>query len=50
MPSLGAPLVVIGAPLAIDNNSFQAADGDVENVLREIVQKVKAYMTDGNNN
>jgi hypothetical protein len=33
--------VVIGAPLAIDNDSFQAASGDVEAVLREIVQRVK---------
>jgi len=41
MPALGAPLVVIGAPLAIDSDSFQAAKGDVESVLREIVQKVK---------
>lgn len=47
MPSLGAPLVVIGAPLAIDNNSFQAADGDVENILREICQRVKAYSGEG---
>lgn len=43
MPSHGAPLVVIGAPLAIDNNSFQTADGDVEYILREICQQVKAY-------
>jgi 3-hexulose-6-phosphate synthase len=41
MPGRGAPLVVIGAPLAIDNDSFQAASGDVEAVLREIVQRVK---------
>jgi 3-hexulose-6-phosphate synthase/6-phospho-3-hexuloisomerase len=42
MPKLGAPLVVIGAPLAIDSDSFQAASGDVESVLREIVQRVKS--------
>jgi 3-hexulose-6-phosphate synthase len=41
MPGRGAPLVVIGAPLAIDSDSFQAASGDVEAVLREIVQRVK---------
>ena len=41
MPRHGAPLVVIGAPLAIDSDSFQAAAGDVEAVLREIVQRVK---------
>jgi 3-hexulose-6-phosphate synthase/6-phospho-3-hexuloisomerase len=41
MPKLGAPLVVIGAPLAIDSDSFQAAAGDVETVLGEIVKSVK---------
>jgi 3-hexulose-6-phosphate synthase/6-phospho-3-hexuloisomerase len=41
MPKLGAPLVVIGAPLAIDPNAFQAAEGGVEDILREIVQRVK---------
>jgi 3-hexulose-6-phosphate synthase len=41
MPMLGAPLVVVGAPLAIDNDSFRAASGDVEDVLREIVRRVK---------
>jgi 3-hexulose-6-phosphate synthase len=41
MPKLGAPLVVIGAPLAIDSDSFQAASGDVESILREIVRRVK---------
>ncbi len=43
MPSLGAPLVVIGAPLAVDADSFQAASGDVEAVLKEIVHKVKEH-------
>lgn len=42
MPALGAPLVVIGAPLAIDGDSFQAASGNVEAILAEIVRKVKA--------
>lgn len=42
MPKRGAPLVVIGAPLAIDDTGFHAAAGSVENVLREIVRKVKA--------
>jgi 3-hexulose-6-phosphate synthase len=41
MPKYGAPLVVIGAPLAIDSDSFRAASGDVEALLREIVQRVK---------
>jgi 3-hexulose-6-phosphate synthase len=41
MPKRGAPLVVIGAPLAIDDAAFQAAGGDVEAVLREVVRRVK---------
>ncbi len=39
-PAYGAPLVVIGAPLAIDADSFQTASGDLEGVLREIVTRV----------
>ncbi|MBI4660494.1 MAG: orotidine 5'-phosphate decarboxylase [Verrucomicrobia bacterium] len=42
-PKYGAPLVVIGAPLAIDPHSFQTAAGDVEGMLREICAKVHAY-------
>ncbi len=42
-PGYGAPLVVIGAPLAIDSGSFQAAAGDIEAVLREICSRVHAY-------
>lgn len=41
MPELGAPLVVIGAPLAIKDDAFQAA-GDVEETLRQIIDQVKA--------
>ena len=41
MPGLGAPLVVIGAPLAINDASFRAAGGDVAAVLREVVRRVK---------
>lgn len=40
-PQYGAPLVVIGAPLAINPDAFEAAQ-DVEDILREIVQRVKA--------
>ena len=39
-PAFGAPIVVIGAPLAIDAHAFRAASGDVEGVLREICQRV----------
>ncbi len=42
-PKYGAPLVVIGAPLAIDPHSFRTAAGDVEGVLRLICEKVHAY-------
>ncbi|MDA1275223.1 MAG: orotidine 5'-phosphate decarboxylase [Verrucomicrobia bacterium] len=42
-PKYGAPLVVIGAPLAIDAGSFQAAAGDIEAVLREICSRVHGH-------
>jgi 3-hexulose-6-phosphate synthase len=42
-PQYGAPLVVIGAPLAIDAKSFRTADGNVELILRQICEKVHAY-------
>jgi 3-hexulose-6-phosphate synthase len=42
-PSFGAPLVVIGAPLAIDNDRFQQAGGNLEQVLRQICDAVHAY-------
>ena len=41
-PEFGAPLVVIGAPLAIDNSAFQAAEG-LEASLRLICDRVHAY-------
>lgn len=42
-PSYGAPLVVIGAPLAIDAHAFRQAAGDLEGTLRLICQHVHAY-------
>jgi 3-hexulose-6-phosphate synthase and related proteins len=33
-PSYGAPLVVLGAPLTIDADAFQTADGNLEDSLR----------------
>lgn len=42
-PSYGAPLVVIGAPLAIDAHAFRTAEGDLESALRLICQKVHAF-------
>ena len=41
-PEYGAPLVVIGAPLVIDADSFRAASGSVEDSLRLICEKVHA--------
>ena len=40
MPRRGAPLVVLGAPLVIDAEAFQAAAGDVVGALREIVRRI----------
>jgi 3-hexulose-6-phosphate synthase/6-phospho-3-hexuloisomerase len=42
-PRFGAPLVVIGAPLAIDAHSFRATSGDLEGTLRAICERVHAY-------
>lgn len=47
MPALGAPLVVIGAPLVIDNEEFKPSDSDdrLEALLRRIVREVKSSST-----
>jgi 3-hexulose-6-phosphate synthase len=42
-PRYGAPLVVVGAPLAIDPNAFRTAQGDLEATLRLICEKVHAF-------
>jgi 3-hexulose-6-phosphate synthase/6-phospho-3-hexuloisomerase len=42
-PEYGAPLVVLGAPLTIDSDSFKTAGGDLESSLRLICDKVHAY-------
>ena len=42
-PEYGAPLVVLGAPLTIDAESFKTADGNLEDSLRLICEKVHAY-------
>lgn len=42
-PSLGAPLVVIGAPLAINPDRFERAGGNLETVLKQICEAVHAY-------
>ena len=42
-PEYGAPLVVLGAPLTIDADSFKTAAGDLESRLRMICEKVHSY-------
>ena len=47
LPAAGAPLVVVGAPLVIDNDSFRASESDDERlgrVIREVVRAVKAQL------
>jgi len=39
-PSFGAPLVVLGAPLTIDAESFKTAGGDLESSLRMICDAI----------
>jgi len=40
-PSMGAPLVVLGAPLTIDADQFKTASGDLEGSLRLICQAIR---------
>jgi len=42
-PEYGAPLVVRGAPLTVDADSFKTAAGDLGSMLREICARVHAY-------
>lgn len=42
-PEYGAPLVVLGAPLTIDGDSFKTAGGDLETSLRLICDKIHSY-------
>ncbi|MEE8257626.1 MAG: orotidine 5'-phosphate decarboxylase / HUMPS family protein [Acidobacteriota bacterium] len=42
MPKLGAPLVVLGAPLVIDSDAFKPARNDLEAILREIVTRIRS--------
>lgn len=42
-PAYGAPLVVLGAPLTIDADSFKTAGGDLESSLRLICERIHAY-------
>ena len=42
-PEFGAPLVVIGAPLAVDADEFRTADGNLEGTLRIICERVHGF-------
>ena len=42
-PEYGAPLVVIGAPLAVDADAFKTADGNLEGTLRIICDRVHGH-------
>jgi len=42
-PEYGAPLVVIGAPLAIDADAFRTVGHDLESSLRLICRRVHEY-------
>lgn len=42
-PLYGAPLVVLGAPLTINADSFKTAEGNLEESLRIVCQKIHTY-------
>lgn len=42
-PEYGAPLVVLGAPLTIDADSFKTAGGDIESKMRLVCETIHAY-------
>ena len=44
-PQYGAPLVVLGAPLTIDADSFKTASGDLEGSLRMICDAIHSQTT-----
>jgi 3-hexulose-6-phosphate synthase/6-phospho-3-hexuloisomerase len=39
----GAPLIVIGEPLAVDSDAFKTAKGDIKETLRLICDRVHGY-------
>lgn len=43
MPTYGAPLVVLGAPLVIDADAFKTAQTDLLTILTDIVTRVRAH-------
>lgn len=42
-PEFGAPLVVLGAPLTIDADSFKTASGNLEDKLRLVCDTIHSY-------
>jgi len=42
-PEYGAPMVVLGAPLTIDADSFKTANGDLEKSLSLICERIHSY-------
>lgn len=43
-PQYGAPLVVLGAPLVIDSDSFKTADGNLESSLKKICDAIHSQI------
>lgn len=43
VPEYGAPVVVIGAPLAIEADRFETTSADIEGILSEICDRVHSY-------
>ena len=48
-PQYGAPLVVLGAPLVIDADSFKTADGNLESSLKKICNAIHSQKVLYNN-
>ena len=49
-PQYGAPLVVLGAPLVIDADSFKTADGNLESSLKKICDAIHSQTVLTNKN
>ena len=41
-PSYGAPLVVLGAPLTVDDYAFKSASNNLEEIVRHICERIHA--------
>ena len=49
-PRYGAPLVVLGAPLVIDADSFKTADGNLGSSLKKICDAIHSQKVLDNKN